>query len=298
MRVLVIVVTFNGLKWVDKCFGSLRDSDVELKTLVIDNGSSDGTVSYLKAHFPEVDIYESNENLGFARANNIGIKQAIESNADYVFLLNQDAWIEKNTISELISTFSVCENTGIAVPIQLNGSYSNLDDCFSGYLSNEIISDLYMKHLRDHYVLSFVNAAAWMISVECIKKVGGFDTLLFYHYGEDINYCQRLRYHHFNLVLNTRCSFCHDRESRVGHEEEYRARIMKLSPFDSENRLYGDINIAFDIQSLIRSHYKALCFAFLSFSSSRIKKHKQMIRQLHIIQQSRVANMVGGPVWL
>ena len=298
MRVVVVVVTYNGLKWIDKCFGSLRRSDVELQTVVVDNGSSDTTVSYLREHFPEVEVFECNENLGFAKANNIGIKYALEQNADYIFLLNQDAWIERNTISELIITFSHCENTGIAVPIQLNGSYSGLDDGFSGYLPREFVSDLYVKHLRGFYVLPFMNAAAWLISAECVKRVGGFDTLLFYHYGEDDNYCQRIRYHHFNLVLNTRCSFCHDREFRKGQEEEYRERIMRFSPFDKENRMYGDINVTFDIKSLICKHVKSLCVSLLTISPQKIKRHWQMIRQLNKIHRSRIANLAGGLVWL
>lgn len=298
MRVVVVIITYNGLKWIDKCFGSLRNSEVGLETVVVDNGSSDSTVSYLRKHFPEVVIIENNENQGFAKANNIGIKRALEFGADYIFLLNQDAWIEKNTVSELIKTFSCCENTGIAVPIQMNGSYSGLDDCFSGYLPKEFISDLYFGHLQDHYILPFMNAAAWMISTECVKQVGGFDTLLFYHYGEDDNYCQRIRYHHFNLVLNTRCSFCHDREFRKGREKEYRERIMRLSPFDKENRMYGDINVAFDIKSLIFKHVKSLFVSLLTFSPQKLKKHRQMIKQLNKIHQSRIANMVGGLIWL
>lgn len=298
MLVVAIVVTYNGLKWLDKCFGSLRDSDVELRTFVVDNGSSDGTVSYLQDHFPEVEIFESRENLGFAKANNIGIKHAIQCDADYIFLLNQDAWIEKNTITELINTFSCCENTGIAVPVQLNGSYSGLDDCFSGYLPKEFISDLYVEHLEDFYVLPFMNAAAWMISAECVKRVGGFDTQLFYHYGEDDNYCQRVHYHHFKLVLNTRCTFCHDREFRKGKEKEYRERMMRLSPFGKENLLYGDINKDFDIKDLIRDHIKSLFFALLILSPSRIRKHRLMIHQLRKIQESRCANMAGGLAWL
>ena len=143
-----------------------------------------------------------------------------------------------------------------------------------------------------------MNAAAWMISTKCIKRVGGFDTQLFYHYGEDDNYCQRMRYHGFKLALSTRCSFCHDREFRQGHEKEYREKILQVNPFFRENLLYGDINRSYDFKSLKRQHFISLCLAFLSLSPSGVKKHKGMIRQLTRIHESRVANMAGGLVWL
>ena len=60
--------------------------------------------------------------MGFGEANNIGIKSSIKQGADYVFLLNQDAWIEKDTIKILLSVITKNENIGIASPIHLNGS--------------------------------------------------------------------------------------------------------------------------------------------------------------------------------
>ena len=95
MKIFAIVVTYNGMRWYDRCFGSLRNSDMPVETIVIDNASTDETVSYIKEHFHEVCLIESKENLGFAKANNIGIKRALDNGADYVFLLNQDAWVEK-----------------------------------------------------------------------------------------------------------------------------------------------------------------------------------------------------------
>lgn len=298
MKIYSIIVTYNGIKWLDRCFSSLRASIVPVNVIVIDNGSKDNTVNYLREHYPEVILKEYNENLGFAKANNIGIRLALDCGADYVFLLNQDGWIEKNTISELLRSFEEQSNVGIVAPVQLNGSGSGLDEGFTQYMPYEFVSDAYMQKLEDYYVVPFVNAAAWMISAECIKRVGGFDTSLFFHYGEDDNYCQRVRYHHYSIVLNTRCSFCHDREFRKGNEKEYREKIMVLSPYDKENRLYGNINLAFDFRSLLRNQVKSLCVAVLSFSPQKIRRHKKMIRQLKRMYQSRKINMGGGTAWL
>ena len=298
MKIYSIIVTYNGIKWLDRCFSSLRASIVPVNVIVIDNGSTDNTVNYLREHYPEVILKEYNENLGFAKANNIGIRLALDCGADYVFLLNQDAWIEKNTISELLRSFEEQSNVGIVAPVQLNGSGSGLDEGFTHYMPSEFISDAYMQKLRDCYVVPFVNAAAWLISVECIKRVGGFDTSLFFHYGEDDNYCQRVQYHQYKIVLNTHCSFCHDREFRKGNEKNYREKIMRLSPFHKENLLYGNINLDFEMRSISRAQWKSLIVSFLFLAQDKIKKHLALLRHLKRIQSSRDANIKGGLVWL
>ena len=56
MKIFAIVVTYNGKKWYDRCLGSLRDSETPVETIVIDNASSDGTVEYIKARFPDVHL--------------------------------------------------------------------------------------------------------------------------------------------------------------------------------------------------------------------------------------------------
>ncbi len=119
MKIYAIIVTYNGMHWYDRCLGSLRESEIPVDTIVIDNASSDDSVAYIKEHFPEVHLIESKENLGFAKANNIGMRKALDDGADYVFLLNQDAWVERNTLTELIKSFRDNDSVGIAAPITL-----------------------------------------------------------------------------------------------------------------------------------------------------------------------------------
>ncbi len=93
------------MQWIKRCLNSLKNSTLKVSTVVIDNGSIDGTQAYIQNHFPEVDFIQSKTNLGFGQANNIGIKKAYDNQADYVFLLNQDAWIDHNdTIENLVKT--------------------------------------------------------------------------------------------------------------------------------------------------------------------------------------------------
>ena len=186
MEVAVIIVTYNTTKnnWIGKCLNSINSSSIPLNTIIIDNASTDNTVDIIKNNYPNVDLTESKENLGFAKANNLGIKLAYKSGADYIFLLNHDAWVEPNTIKTLIEIHQENPQYGIVSPIHLNGAGDNLDLNFYKYLGNIekagrlLMTDLIKKKpLRDIYEMKFVNAAAWMISRECIEKVGDFDDM-------------------------------------------------------------------------------------------------------------------------
>ena len=65
-KIYVIIVTYNAMQWMDRCLGSLRLSSVPLTPVVIDNGSTDETVAYIRTHFPEAVLLPQEQNLGFA----------------------------------------------------------------------------------------------------------------------------------------------------------------------------------------------------------------------------------------
>ena len=130
MKIFVIIVTYNGLKWIDKCISSCNKYPI----IVVDNNSSDQTVKYIQDNFPHVKLIKSNKNLGFGAANNIGIKYALKNKADYVFLLNQDCYLKNDSLKKLISSHKGNKKYGILSPIHLNGSGNKLDEKFSYYL--------------------------------------------------------------------------------------------------------------------------------------------------------------------
>ena len=184
--VFAIVVTYNGMQWIDRCIGSLCESSQPVQVIVVDNASSDGCADYIESHFPQAHLILSDKNLGFAKANNIGIRYAIDNGADFVFLLNQDAWLgSSTTLMGLLQSFEDNESVGIVSPMHMNGEGDALDWKFATCMSGDFVSDCYMGKIKTSYQVTFVNAAAWLISRACIEKVGGFDTSLFVNYGED-----------------------------------------------------------------------------------------------------------------
>ena len=93
----VVIVTFNGSFWIEKNLSQLLNSAIPVDIIVVDNASTDATISLIEK-FPSVTLIKSKVNLGFGKANNLGIKHALNNGAEAVFLLNQDTWIYENTI--------------------------------------------------------------------------------------------------------------------------------------------------------------------------------------------------------
>ena len=132
VNIYTIIVTYNGMRWADACFGSLRGSTVPLHTVVVDNGSTDGTPQRIAERFPEVHLIRSDENLGFGRGNNAGIRYALGQGATHFFLLNQDAWIYPDTVERLLGAED--DRSGILSPVHLDGSAERMDEAFKRYL--------------------------------------------------------------------------------------------------------------------------------------------------------------------
>lgn len=71
------------MKWLEKCLSSLRNSIYPTEIIVVDNGSTDGSIDFIRGDFPKVHLIECKENLGFGKANNIGISYGLEKGADF-----------------------------------------------------------------------------------------------------------------------------------------------------------------------------------------------------------------------
>ena len=211
MNVLVIIVSYNFERWIVRCLGSLRLSEHPADTVVIDNGSQDRTTELVKAGYPEVRLIETGANLGFGRANNIGTQIALKEGYDFVFLLNQDAWIDPQTIGTLVRKAGEEPRYGILSPVHLTGTGNEIETGFSTYSGIRTIEELSSsENIRP---LPFINAAFWLIPATVLRIVGGFSPL-FYHYGEDKDYMNRLHYHGYLCGYSPVVSGCHDRESR------------------------------------------------------------------------------------
>jgi GT2 family glycosyltransferase len=104
--VVVVVLTWNAEPHLEACFSSLARVDrrgLDLSLLVVDNGSSDGTVAALRARHPEVEVIATGQNLGYAGGNDVGMERALERGADWIYLLNPDTDVDPAFLQEALA---------------------------------------------------------------------------------------------------------------------------------------------------------------------------------------------------
>lgn len=302
-KIFVIIVTYNGMKWIDKCLTCLSASNVPLYPVVIDNCSTDNTVAFIKENHPNVHLIETGENLGFGRANNVGMKYALEQNADGVFLLNQDAYIYPDTIEKLLPFM---DEYGIVSPVHLDGSGTILDKGFKRTLETNAQAHLSLSAcllLEDKkksriFDVSFINAAAWLLSINIIKNIGGFDPI-FFHYGEDNDYCHRVLYHQYKIGFVSNAFVCHDRE-QIECPKIY-AKQADTLPFliESMNILHHAYLISY---LFFFKQIGSIFLSILTFRWNRVKMRIAILRFLSPlrkqIMEHRIINSELGSNWL
>lgn len=217
-KILVIIVTYNGMEWMERCLDSLTRSTLPSDIFIVDNGSTDGTQDYIRTCGKDIIFRQSGENLGFGRANNLGLQYAVDNGYDYVYLLNQDAWVEEATFETLINVHRSHPEYGILSPMQIQANGQHMDRNFlngvaSRCVDGNFMEDLYFGTLQDVYEVKDVMAAHWLISMDCLRRTGGFSPT-FRHYGEDNNYVDRVEYHGFKTGFVPATKAVHDRENR------------------------------------------------------------------------------------
>ncbi|GAA4290510.1 glycosyltransferase family 2 protein [Aestuariibaculum suncheonense] len=284
-KVFLIIVAHNGMTWIDRCLKSCGNYPV----IVVDNASTDETVLFIEKQFPEVILLKQSHNLGFGAANNIGMKYALEQGADYVFLLNQDAYLEEDTLVKLVEAHKRQPDYGVLSPMHLNGTGDKLDYNFSLYITPNrckgFYSDFCLRTVKNTvYETGFVNAAAWLLSRECIEKVGGFNPS-FYHYGEDDNYAQRIKYHGLKIGVLANTFIRHDRGNKQGNVYFQNKQLVY------ERQLVMKYSNPFHEFTFSKEYKKQLFSAFkglLSFNINTVKKAIEMLKILNDLNKTSI----------
>jgi GT2 family glycosyltransferase len=188
-KVAVVIPNWNGKVYIGNCLDSLLNQTIKAKIIVVENGSVDGSLEYLKEHFPEVELVINKKNLGFAGGVNSGIKKAIDS--DYIALFNNDAVADKNWLKELVKTMDESKKNGIATSKILDKDGKTIDstgDMFTIWGlpyprgRGELVSDKY-DGKTDIFAGS---GGASIYRVSMLKEIGLFDEDFFAYY-EDVD---------------------------------------------------------------------------------------------------------------
>lgn len=301
MKIYVIVVAYNGLKYYDDCFLSLRASSYPVDIIVVDNASTDGTNAYIKEHFPDVKLIESTENLGFGKGNNIGLRYAMEHNCDFVFLLNQDAYVESETIETLVRCSLEHPEYAILSPMHVYPDKMHINMSLSdGDVNLSLLSEGYYEglyNLKDRvFDMSYINAAAWLLPRKTLDIIGGFCPL-FRHYFEDDDYINRVKYHNLKIGLVPGIRIVHNTSKPESHKR-------KLLDMAMNEGLYEYLNINREINFRKRkfTFWKNYMRAILKKDSESMKenwvKYQYLKRNLSEILICRELNKMRGPHYL
>lgn len=206
-KVSIIIVSWNAAAVLRDCLMSIREAakTLPLETLVIDNSSSDRSAEIVRQEFPEVTLLAQTENLGFARAVNIGFAA---SHGEYVFLLNPDATLNPDTLPTLLHYLETHLDVGIVGPRIMNadGSTQISTNRFPTFADQVIILTKF-DHLwpnlaairRYTYAdtpfagptnVDQVKGAAFLFHRSLLDRIGRFDEQ-FYLWFEEVDFCYR-----------------------------------------------------------------------------------------------------------
>lgn len=220
----IIIVTWNCKDFVANCLTSIRSHVRERsEIIVVDNASTDGTVEMLTARFPEVRVLKAGANLGFARANNIGLRV---SRGRYVALMNPDVTLFDGSLQRALAVLSAHSEIGILGPRMLAADgtvrrsgmrFPNLWNCLCDALllhrvfgrwasfGGQLMADCSWDRSREVDVL---NGWFWVVKREAVDQVGLLDEQ-FFMYGEDLDWCRRFRDAGWAVRFEPSCSAIH-----------------------------------------------------------------------------------------
>ena len=230
----VIVPNYNGKKFLKNCFESLKNQDNILEVVIIDNGSDDGSVEYIKENYPEHILVENEENLGFSRAVNQGIKI---SSAEYCLLLNNDVELGSDCTYNLLKCIEEDKNIFAVASKMVNfQNRDKLDDTGDEYtvlgwtkkVGEGKSSKLY-SHNREIFS-ACAGAAIYRRSI--FDTIGYFDEN-FFAYMEDVDIGYRAKIYGFKCVYCSEAVVYHRVSATSG--SRYNAFKIRLS---ARNNIY------------------------------------------------------------
>lgn len=222
-KVNVIVLTWNQCAVTLECLASLRDQQYpNVEITLVDNGSVDDTVPTIKEQFPEVTIIENGENLGFAEGNNVGLRRALEGDADYLMLLNNDTVVAPSMIGDLVGIMMADPTIGISGPKMLYFDQPETIWCAGNRIDTRTGESIRLRAEqadddRDQSLLDvdFITACAICLRRDLVEAVGLLDSRFFIYY-EETDWCARARARGWRIVYVPTARLWHKVSATMG----------------------------------------------------------------------------------
>jgi GT2 family glycosyltransferase len=208
VKLSIVILCWNDLKVISDCLRSIYSGthSTDFEVIVSDNGSTDGSVEFIRKNFPQVQVIENGANLRFSKGNNVGIRA---SKGEYVLILNPDTIIHESSLDrwiEFADQHPEAGGFGCRV-LNADGSYQGCARPFPtvwrswiallylrplGYISDVFLSDKYVRWKGDtQRLIDWQAGCSLLVRADLLKRLGGFDEQ-FYYYYEDLDLCRRI----------------------------------------------------------------------------------------------------------
>jgi GT2 family glycosyltransferase len=195
----VIIVTYNHLRYLERCLDSVEEQDYPHEIIIVDNDSTDGTPKYIEEKYPKIIVIR-NKNTGYGAGNNLGVRYA---SGEYVVILNPDTLVEKNWLKNLLVPIQ-SDPSIITTPKILLFDGSAINTCgninhFTGLTFTRGLNDPPESHDQTAQV-SGISGACFAMRKEEYMKLGGFDER-FFVYNEDSELSWRSHFFHMRILF-------------------------------------------------------------------------------------------------
>jgi GT2 family glycosyltransferase len=205
--VAIIVLNWNGKEDTLACLASLSRLDYpDYEVIIVDNGSSDGSVKAIAERYPQQKVLETGENLGFVGGNNVGLRYARDIGADYVLLLNNDTEVTADLLSCMIEVIDADPAIGAMGPMIYYYDQPDVIWSAGGYVDwgrgNTYMVGVDERDSGDRYVLrdvDYVTGCALLVRMSVLDEVGDLDPRFFAYY-EEAELCVRIQRAGYRIV--------------------------------------------------------------------------------------------------
>lgn len=226
--VYIIVLSYNSRRWIEACVEALLKTGYDnFRIIVVDNASGDGGVELLRSNYPQVQTLMNERNLGFSEGNNVGIREALANNAEYIALLNPDTKVESEWLRELIAIGEAEAEVGILGAVQLEYDGSEFNSWTEAAVSKFLDELRRPESARAWIPVEWVEGACFAVKRRVFEEVGLLDPIYFAFY-EEIDLCRRASSYGYKIALVPRSRIHHYRggsweaNSSIKRERDYR----------------------------------------------------------------------------
>ena len=190
-----------------ECINSLNASTYDNHSIIVlDNQSTDGSVDVIKNTYPEIQIIELHENLGYGGNNNVGIKAAIERKADWIFVLNEDVIVSPNCLEQIVESGERDPDIGIIGPIVYHHQSPHLIQSAGGTLgqhwevAHAAVDEPDHGQFNNTREVDWISGCGIVVRRQAIEEVGLIDDRFFY-YWDETEWCMRMHDNGWKVIL-------------------------------------------------------------------------------------------------